>query len=64
MLWRMNFFVFLLCMTMNNPYIVYYICPLHTAYFLVTYATMGIMHKVNYTEIGAAAKVLSCAAML
>lgn len=64
MIFRINFFVFFLCMTMDNHYIVYYICPLHTAYFLVTYATMGIMHHVNHSQVGAAAKVIASAAML
>jgi len=64
MLFRINFFVFFLCMTMNNVYIVYYICPLHSAYFLVSYATMGIWSKVNHSQMGAAAKVLVCSGLL
>jgi hypothetical protein len=58
MVWRMNFFVFLLCMTMDNPYIVYYICPLHTFFFFVTYSTMALWSSVNRSEHGAAVKIL------
>lgn len=34
MMWRLNFLVIFLCMAMNNHYILYYIVPLHTYYFL------------------------------
>ena len=34
MIWRLNFLVLFLCMTMNNHYILYYIVPLHAFYFL------------------------------
>merc|ERR1719387_3099952 len=64
MIFRINFFVFFLCMTMDNHYIVYYICPLHTAYFLVTYATMGLWSHVNHSQYGAAVKVATCACLL
>lgn len=58
MTWRMNFFCACLCLTMNNPYIVYYICPLHTFYFLLTYATMYVWKSVNRSQHGAAVKIL------
>jgi hypothetical protein len=38
MLWRLNFVVILLMLTMNNTYILYYICPLHTFFFLMVRA--------------------------
>ena len=50
MIWRINFLVFFLAMTMNNMYILYYICPLHTFYFLVTYITMAIRNNVNHSR--------------
>ena len=30
MMWRLNFFVVFVCLTMNNEYMLYYICPMHT----------------------------------
>jgi hypothetical protein len=64
MVWRMNFFVFFLCLTMNNPYIVYYICPLHTFFFFVTYSTMALWSSVNRSQYGAAVKVVVAAVLL
>merc|ERR1719453_2079731 len=49
---------------MNNPYIMYYICPLHTFYFLVTYTTMGIWSKVNHDQYGPCVKLAVCAVLL
>jgi hypothetical protein len=39
---RLNFSVVLLMMTHGNTYILYYICPLHTFYFMMVYVTMSI----------------------
>ena len=52
MLWRLNFLVLFLCLTFGNTYILYYICPLHTCFFLVVYATMRIYPEVNHTQWG------------
>jgi hypothetical protein len=35
MLFRLNFFVTLLCITLSRQYMLYYICALHTWWFLV-----------------------------
>jgi hypothetical protein len=50
MLWRLNFLVFFLCLTHGNPYILYYICPLHTYFFFMVYAVMFIGKDRNYTK--------------
>jgi hypothetical protein len=50
MLWRLNFAVFFLVLTHGNTYILYYICPLHTFYFLLTYITMYTMNSVNHDK--------------
>jgi len=50
MLWRLNFLVFFLCLTHGNPYILYYICPLHTYFFLMVYAVMSFQKEKNYTK--------------
>ena len=42
MLWRLNFFVALLCLTMGNSYVLYYICPLHTFFFFMVYGFMAV----------------------
>ncbi|CAM9111388.1 unnamed protein product, partial [Ectocarpus fasciculatus] len=48
MLWRLNFAVLFLMMTHGNTYILYYICPLHTFFFLMVYATMFIGSSWNH----------------
>ena len=52
MLWRLNFLVVFLCLTQGTTYILYYICLLHTYYFLMVYATMRICKHMNYTKWG------------
>eukprot|EP00413_Alexandrium_margalefii_P018766 CAMPEP_0204530224 /NCGR_PEP_ID=MMETSP0661-20131031/10500_1 /ASSEMBLY_ACC=CAM_ASM_000606 /TAXON_ID=109239 /ORGANISM="Alexandrium margalefi, Strain AMGDE01CS-322" /LENGTH=678 /DNA_ID=CAMNT_0051536301 /DNA_START=59 /DNA_END=2095 /DNA_ORIENTATION=+ len=64
MIWRMNFFVFFLCLTMDNAYIVYYICPLHTAFFCVSYLTMAIWSSANHSQYGPILKLTVCACLL
>ena len=50
MLWRLNFLVLFLCLTHGNRYILYYICPLHTYYFLMVLAVMYIGKEKNHTQ--------------
>ncbi|CAM9317992.1 unnamed protein product [Scytosiphon promiscuus] len=64
MLWRLNFLVTLLCMAMGNTYVLYYICPLHTFYFLVVYAIMSPVRSANYTKNGMRWKLLVAAAII
>ena len=52
MLWRLNFLVIFLCLTQGTTYILYYICLLHTYFFLMVYATMRIAKHVNYQKWG------------
>ena len=52
MLWRLNFLVIFLCLTQGTTYILYYICPLHTYFFLMVYVTMRIGKHMNYTKYG------------
>merc|ERR1719313_2083370 len=44
MLWRLNMFVVLLCWSQDNNWLLYYICPLHTFHFFLTYAVCGSAH--------------------
>ena len=58
MLWRLNFSVLLLMWTHGNTYILYYICPLHTFYFLLTYSTMYAFSSTNHTKWGIRVKLV------
>nr|CAD1839190.1 unnamed protein product [Ananas comosus var. bracteatus] len=35
MMWRLNFFVAFCCIVLNNDYMLYYICPMHTLFTLM-----------------------------
>lgn len=47
MLWRLNFFVILMCLVMRNSYVLYYICPLHTFYSILIYFVLRAGHDWN-----------------
>lgn len=61
MLWRLNFLVILLCMSLNNTYILYYICPLHTFYFFVVFITMRIFPQKNHGKWDIRFKIMTLA---
>ena len=42
MLFRLNFFVLVICITMDREFMQYYICALHTFFFLFVYVVMRI----------------------
>mmetsp|Transcript_42103 Transcript_42103/g.131826 ORF Transcript_42103/g.131826 Transcript_42103/m.131826 type:complete len:920 (-) Transcript_42103:866-3625(-) len=58
MLWRLNFLVGLLMLVHGNTYILYYICPLHTFYFLMTYVVMRVGRGMNRSKWGIRAKIM------
>jgi hypothetical protein len=47
MMWRLNFFVFFVCATMNNEYMLYYICPMHTFFTWGVYVTLWAGNQLN-----------------
>ena len=49
-MFRLNFLVVLLCLTMNRPYQFYYFVPLVSFWFLIVYAVLGVLPHVNTND--------------
>jgi len=64
MMWRLNFSVLLLMWTHGNTWILYYICPMHTFYFLLVYVTMRAFHTLNHTKYGIRYKLMAVGVLI
>ncbi|CAK9322635.1 unnamed protein product [Citrullus colocynthis] len=60
MMWRLNFLVFMCCIVLENSYMLYYICPLHTFFSLVVYGVVGILNKYNESKAVIGVKFFLC----
>lgn len=47
MLFRLNFLVVITCLVVRNEYMLYYICPMHTFWFISAYFFMRLLNSWN-----------------
>eukprot|EP00884_Botryococcus_braunii_P012312 jgi/Botrbrau1/21081/Bobra.0144s0079.1 len=60
MMWRLNFLVIVTCIVLQNSYMLYYICPMHTIFTVMVYAALGIGSQFNSSTTGIVLKFAAC----
>ncbi|PNW78612.1 hypothetical protein CHLRE_09g389950v5 [Chlamydomonas reinhardtii] len=60
MMWRLNFMVFFTCVVLNNSYMLYYICPMHTIFTVFVYAALAIAPQYNQNNFWCLMKIAAC----
>ncbi len=61
MMWRLNFLVFFACVVLDNSYMLYYICPMHTLFTVMVCAVLAIAPKLNHSNTACLAKYVHAA---
>lgn len=51
MMWRLNFLVIFCCVVLQNSYMLYYICPMHTIYTVFVYAALAVAPASNKSHV-------------
>lgn len=62
MLWRLNLLAAICCVALDNQYMLYYICPMHTLYTIMVYASLALWRKGNDFSTGIWLKIGACTA--
>ena len=57
MMWRLNFLVFFCCLVLNNSYMLYYICPMHTIFTVLVYGCLAAAPALNKVDAAVWAKI-------
>lgn len=60
MMWRLNFMVFFCCVVLQNEYMLYYICPMHTLFTVMVYAALAAAPHLNKSNAWLWAKIAGC----
>lgn len=63
MMWRLNFFVFVTCAVMQNDYMLYYICPMHTLFTVFVFGALAIAREKNSDTKWVLGKFAACFAL-
>jgi N-acetylneuraminate 9-O-acetyltransferase len=58
-LWRLNFLAAACCVVLNNSYMLYYICPMHTLFTLAVYGVLAVWPSANKSAAGVTVKLVA-----